>query len=522
VQVDRLSIDPSISTAARTGIYLSTSDRSQFIFFGQNYGETGWQVNLNPGSPTGSGIALSAFNALAQDTGPHRLKIIADGDVAEVFLNDVSGGLFPFPVASGLHLELGAYARAAGDYVSGFFDNVKVENAIPCIGSAPRTVTAAQGANTNLVTVTIPRLLNADQAVEVTVISNDPDIAVPQGAVNGSLTLTFAAGADNSQSFAVVTGNTGRTTFEFNNDAGACMNAGLQVTVTTPLGVVFQDGFAQTIDPARWQLSTVSLNPDTPGTATETSAVTVQNGTVQMTVTAETSEWPGFELTTVESYNAELFSPVAFEIDRVDLGFRLVTGTAAKQRSGIWVRDVNRANYVFFGEFATWDGAAGGWRYNRSIGQAGDTPLPAAGVAIPAFNPARFNDQGNHRLSIVVNGETASLYLDGVFGAEVAFPFANNLVFGFGTYVLAATDEVTGIFDNAAVLTAVETLGTLTASREANGNVIIRWQGAGTLQSNSTVHDPAGWSSVTPAPTGTSITIPAAELNQQRFYRLAQ
>jgi hypothetical protein len=522
VQVDRLSIDPSISTAARTGIYLTTSDRSQFIFFGQNYGETGWQVNVNPGSPTGSGVALSAFNALAQDTGPHRLKIIADGDVAEVFLNDVSGGLFSLPVSSGLHVELGSYARAAGDYVSGFFDNVKVENAIPCIGAAPRAITAAQGSNTNLVTVTIPRLLNADQEVQVTVTSNDPDIAAPQGAINGSLTLTFAAGADNSQSFAVITGGTGRTTFAFSNNAGACMNASVEVTVTTPLGVVFSDDFAQTIDPARWQLSTVTLNPATPGTATEASAVTIENGAVQMAVTAETSEWPGFELTTVESYSAELFSPVAFEIDRVDLGFRLVTGTSAKQRTGVWVRDASGANYVFFGEFATWDGAAGGWRYNRSIGEAGDTALPAAGVAIPAFNAARFNDQGNHRLRIVVNGETARLYLDGVFGAEVAFPFANNLVFGFGTYVLAATDEVTGIFDNAAVLTAVETLGTLTASREANGNVVISWQGTGTLQSNSTIHNPAGWSSVTPAPTGNSITIPAAELNQQRFYRLAQ
>jgi hypothetical protein len=522
VEVDRLAIDPLNSTAARTGIYLTTDDRSTFLFFGQNYGETGWQVNVNPGNPTGSGTPLSAFSAFAQDTGPHRLKIIADGDVAEVFLNDVSGGQFPLQATSGLHVELGAYARAAGDYVSGVFDNLKVENAIPCINAAPTSITTAQGASTEMITVTIPRLLNATEPVEVTVTSNNPDIAAPAGAVGGSLTLTFAAGADNSQSFSIVTGGIGQTTFAMENDAGACVGASIQITVTQPLGVVFSDDFASAINAEHWIISTESLNTAAPGTATADSAVTVANGAVRMAVTAETSEWPGFEVTTVQSYNAELLSPVAFEIDRVDLDFRLVTGTSAKQRTGVWVRDQSGANYVFFGEFATWDGAPGGWRYNRVMGEPDDTALPGVGIGIPAFNPARFNDQGNHRIRVVVNGETARLYLDDVFGAAVPFPFANDLKFGFGTYVLAATDEVTGVFDNASILAAVETSGTLNATREANGDITISWQGAGTLQFSNAVADPAAWSPVSPAPTGNSLTIPAAELNQQRFYRLAQ
>ena len=522
VEVDRLSIDPATSTAARTGIYLTTDDRSSYVFFGQNYGETGWQVNVNPGNPTGSGTALSAFSALAQDTGPHRLKIVADGQVAEVFLDGVSGGQFALPVSAGLHVEIGSYARAANDFVVGAFDNVKIENAVPCIGAAPRSITTAQGVNTSVVTVTIPRLLNATEAVNVTVTSDDPSIATPAGAVNGSLILNFAAGAANSQSFEVVAAGPGQTTFGFTNDSDACVDASVAITVTAPLGVVFSDDFASAIDPSEWQTASVALDAATPGTATAASAVTIEGGAVQMAVIAETGNWPGFELTTVESYSAELLSPVAFEIDRVDLGFRLVTGTSAKQRTGVWVRDGTGTNYVFFGEYATWDGAAGGWQYNRSIGQAGDTALPAAGVAVAAFNPAQFNDQGNHRIRVVVNGAAVRLYLDDVFGTEVPFPFSSDLTFGFGTYVLAATDEVTGLFDNAAVLAAVETAGSLTAAAQANGDVIISWEGAGTLQSSALVGDPAGWSAVTPAPTGNSLTIPAAELGQQRFYRLAQ
>ncbi|MCL4176449.1 MAG: hypothetical protein KJ072_01705 [Verrucomicrobia bacterium] len=522
VEVDRVSIDPATSTAARTGVYVTTDDRSQFIWFGQNYGETGWQINLNPGNPTGSGTALAAFSALAGDTASHKLRIVADGSVAEVFLDGVSGGQFPFPVSSGLYVELGAYARANTDYVSGIFDNVKVQNAVPCVSAAPRSITTAQGDNSNVVTVTIPRLLNATQAVNVTVTSADPSVAAPEGAVGGSLTLNFAAGAANSQSFGVVASSKGQTTFQLANDVGACLDVtSLAITVTSVLGVEFSDDFATAIDPAKWQTLSTPLNAATPGTATAGSGVTIDNGQVKMAVTAETNEWPGFALTMVDTYSAALLDPVAFEVDRVKLDYTLVTGTSAKQRTGVWVLDGSSTNYVFFGEYATWDGTAGGWQHNRVIGQVGDPALPAAGVAIPAFNAARFNDQGNHRIRVEVNGITARLYLDGVFGAEVPFPFASNIRFGFGTYVLAATDIATGLFDNAAVLTAVETLGTLAAAVQANGDVVISWEGAGNLQSSAVLGDPQAWSAVSPAPTGNSVTIPAAQLGQQRFYRLA-
>jgi hypothetical protein len=309
---------------------------------------------------------------------------------------------------------------------------------------------------------------------------------------------------------------------QFANDSGACMDASVAITVTSPIGAVFTDDFATAVDPANWQSSSDALDAATPGTATAASAVTVDSGAVRMDVTAETGNWPGFALTTVESYNAELLSPVGFEVDRVELDFTLVTGTSAKQRSGVWIFDESGTNSVFFGEYATWDGAAGGWQYNRSIGQAGDTALPAAGISIAAFNAAQFNDQGDHRIRVVANGESVRLYLDDLFGAEVPFPFATNLKFGFGTYVLAATDIAVGTFDNATVLAAVETAGTLSAAVQPNGDVVISWEGAGTLQSSSSIAGTTDWSAVNPAPTENSITIPASELGEQRFYRLSQ
>lgn len=47
VEVDRVSIDPTssdgvtASTGARTGVFLTTGDRTNFAFFGQDFGETG-------------------------------------------------------------------------------------------------------------------------------------------------------------------------------------------------------------------------------------------------------------------------------------------------------------------------------------------------------------------------------------------------------------------------------------------------------------------------------------------------
>jgi hypothetical protein len=308
------------------------------------------------------------------------------------------------------------------------------------------------------------------------------------------LTLNFAAGAANSQSFQVRANSPGQTTLEFATTSSACVDASVAITVTAPIGPVFTDDFATAIDPASWLTSNVALDAAVPGTATAASAVTVVNGEVQMNVTAETGNWPGFALTTIASYSAQLLSPVGFEVDRVSLDFTLVTGTSAKQRTGVWV--LSGTNSLFFGEYATWDGTAGGWQYNRVIGQAGDTPLPAAGVSLAAFNAAQFNNQGNQRIKVVVNGETARLYLNDTFGGEVPFPFSTDIKFGFGTYVGAATDIAVGTFDNAAVLGEVE--GDVTATiTQSDGNVVIGWSPAGgTLYSSPALGADASWTAV--------------------------
>ena len=253
------------------------------------------------------------------------------------------------------------------------------------------------------------------------------------------------------------------------------------------------------------------------GVASVNSAVTVSNQAVNFSVTAEQSTWPGLALATVKRFSASTTSPVSFEIDRVKLDFVLVNGTSAKQRTGLWITDSTRSNYVFFSEYATHDGTAGGWQYHRNIGQAGDNPITGNGTDISAFAAAQFNDQGNHQMKAVANGSTVKLYLDGVFGAEVPFPIAQGIVFEFGAYVQAANDIVTGVFDNATVVGTAPSLGPLTATRQLNGDIVINWTAPGTLQSTDSL-SPLNWQDVTPAPVGNSIAVtPQAG---SRFYRL--
>ena len=120
-------------------------------------------------------------------------------------------------------------------------------------------------------------------------------------------------------------------------------------------------------------------------------------------------------------------------------------------------------------------------------------------------------------MKAVANGSTVRLYLDGVFGVEVPFPFAQGIVFEFGAYVQAANDIVTGVFDNATVVGTAPSLGPLAAARQPNGDIVINWTGAGTLQSTDSL-SPLNWQDVTPAPVGNSIAVtPQAG---SRFYRL--
>jgi hypothetical protein len=511
VEVDRVSIEAA-GVGGRTGVFLATGDRSRFVFFGQNPIGNGWHVNVNPGNPTGGGNNLPVFDSLDTDAGLHKLKLVADGSTVEVFLDNVSGGRFAFEVTSGIFVELGAYASSTGDPIVGKFDNAKISYVLPCSSFSQQSVSMTQADSGKQVTITVPQLLNDAAPATVSVLSRNPSVAIPAGAVGGTLALNFAAGAPNTQTITVTPVGLGTTTFEITTTPTNCVVGALSVEVVVTPQVLLTDDFAgSNFNTAKWVLD---ATPFQDGTATAASALTVTNGQVKIDVTVETVNWPGFALFTTSNYTASATAPVTFEIDRVALDFVLVTGTGARQRAGVWIKEPG-GNFIFFNDHAAHDGNNFGWRYNTMNNPTDD------GINIAAFDAAQFNDLKNHRTKLVANGATVRLFLDGVLGVELPFAFSTGLTFGFGAYVNGVNTDgtgniVRGYFDNALITGGVgAAAGRLTAALQG-ASVVISWTGDGTLQSTPSLSPPS-WADVTPAPTGKTITVTPVG---SRLYRL--
>jgi hypothetical protein len=319
----------------------------------------------------------------------------------------------------------------------------------------------------------------------------------------------------------VVPVGTGQTTFVISNDQSVPVSGSVAVSVVTPTVPWVSDSFTGSeINSNNWTLDSTPLVDG--GTFTPDSAVFVTNNQVEMAVTCASADWPGFALLLTTSVTASATSPASFEIDRVKMSFVLVGGTSVKERTGVWVKDPT-TNYVFFNDYDTHDGTAGGWQYNDVIGSTNDTPLPGGGIDMPPLDLAALNDLSNHHLKVEVNGLEAKLYVDGILGGAAPFPFTSGIVFGIGTYVNFGnngTNIVQGLFDNALLSgpgTSAPGLGPLAIAKQPNGSVKISWTGTGILQLSSS---PTGaWADVSPAPPGTTYTVTPTGTAAQ-FFRL--
>ncbi len=457
-EVDRVAID-QFGSAGRTGVFITNDDRSRFVFFSQQVEDNDnafWRVNVNPGSPGGGGTVLTAFTAM-EDLGEHNMRLVADGSSVEVFLDGVSGGKFPFEVSAGIFFELGTYAQFADEDASGTYDNVKIENVLPCVKSDTSSVLLTL-AESQEISISVPRLVNDAADVSVTLTSSAPNVAVPVGSTDGSLTLNFPAGSSNTQTVTIWPVGLGSANINIETDADACVEGPVSVDIISVPEVLVEDGFAS-IDSGRWASDSFSF--DDSGIAKEApdSSIDAVDGQAVIHVEVETPAWPGLGLFTTDSFSASADEPLTFEIDRSSVDFVLAAGVSSESRTGIWVRSGD--NFVFFVDHTTHDARNFGWRYNRFPGED-DNEESGNGVNIPAFDGGSFDNRGDHRMKIVLDGSTAKLFLDDVFGTEVDFPFGDNLTLGFGSYaddVGPPTEEgeirgnqTTGVFDNALIL----------------------------------------------------------------------
>src|SRR6185503_4913883 len=203
--------------------------------------------------------------------------------------------------------------------------------------------------------------------------------------------------------------------------------------------VLFQDDFsANSIDPAKYQADA----PFFEGGVGDVHA-TAHDGVIEFVGTTTQQWWSGVTLKVAPTFNASEDSNVAISIDRV-----AEAGQGSASRSALWILDESKTKYVLFADVR----GEGGWHYNRKIGEDGDVPT-GGGTDIAAFNGGTFDNGLLHTMSMIADGKTVKLLLDGIEGTEVKFPFS-PVVIEFGSYARANNDTADTTWDNLVIETA--------------------------------------------------------------------
>ena len=134
VSIDRVS-EVGVGSASRSALWVLDETRTKYVLFADVRGEGGWRYNRKIGEngdvPTGSGVDIGLFNGGNFDDGAlHRMKIVADGQTAKLYLDDQLGAEVKFPF-SRVVFEFGSYARANNDTAATTWDNLRIERFAP-------------------------------------------------------------------------------------------------------------------------------------------------------------------------------------------------------------------------------------------------------------------------------------------------------------------------------------------------------------------------------------------------------
>lgn len=224
-EIDRVAHEED-GSATRTGIWITDATRSRYVFFSENEGGGGWQYNRLIGvegdNPQGQGAIAALVNGEEfNDLGSHRIKAVLNGTTVRLYLDDLFATEIPFPLASGIVFEFGAYAADAGDLVTGHFDNARVATmnaptlsnftidngaSVSAVATTSdsrllelTTSTLAEGTSYTLTVngvqsddgitsenATTPITSPADSLYATTVLADEPLVYYPMDSINGS------------------------------------------------------------------------------------------------------------------------------------------------------------------------------------------------------------------------------------------------------------------------------------------------------------------------------------------------
>ena len=301
--------------------------------------------------------------------------------------------------------------------------------------------------------------------------------AIP-GATASSYTIASASKASE-----------GAYTVLVSNRDGKVMSDAAMVTVLN--GLLFSDDFsAPALDPESWvNYATPFEYAANPNGRGESTITTGEGLTIDFTLTD--NYWGGDAYYVTGEYSVAN-GPVIFEVNRKAFAFDdSATGARCSfiVSSKLPLND-SAAKWINFSDSRD-DVGYIGWGYNDSLTKpAGQAVLMNALNAIPGMM-----DKGNHTVRIVVNGQTADFYVDGILGASVPFAVQEGIRFGVGAYTRMAPDHMTVTFGSANVWAntdepqpEVPMLGW----EVVDGNLVLTWSASSKLESADSA-DATAW-----------------------------
>ena len=155
ISIDRVA-ESGQGSASRSALWIFDETETKYVLFADVRGEGGWRFNRKIGqagdNATSSGQNMAAFDGAAfDDSGLHKMSLVADGTTVKLLLDDVQGASVSFPFKNVI-FHFGSLARNTNDTADTTWDNLKVQtivrqtNTNPTITSIPDQTVFGGGA----------------------------------------------------------------------------------------------------------------------------------------------------------------------------------------------------------------------------------------------------------------------------------------------------------------------------------------------------------------------------------------
>ena len=407
--------------ATRSGVWLIAPDKSKWLLFADNMGESNWGYNPYSGlgtdypvnNPSNVGYDLAILNQTFADNlhGMLDMRIVANGSEASLYLRDpaaaeptwVRGSTFPLNFGENIAVALGVYARTPqagavlGDHVNAAFGPLKIYSS--------DTVSFEKDDIDIFTDTTEVTLKISASATPVTLNLTSSDTSV----VSVPSTVSFASG-ETEKTITLTRGIPGKATISIGEVANLLPVNELAVTSVEPAGVKLEDNFDGTaIDSNLWSISDAGYETG----YTQEDFFGVKDGKLVVeNMVATANYWGGKSLVSKKTFLGSTETSLKITVDFGDA----IKTAGVSFGHGLILRNADNSHFFAIRNTR----GEGGWVYNVAKGAAGT----ALGVD---------SDAGGI-MDVVYNGKTVSIIWNGTQLASIGWTCNDPMYIELGFY----------------------------------------------------------------------------------------